>query len=125
MNSQYLYQHQQGFSLLEVVLAMTILSLAMIPIAKSLSGSLNIGFDGQRLASQCYLAQAKMEEILAQEFDLMANASGTEILGVNIPWQVTVSLYDGDGDSIGEPDLKYIRLKAGDIQLETLRFRAL
>ncbi|MEW6380613.1 MAG: prepilin-type N-terminal cleavage/methylation domain-containing protein [bacterium] len=116
---------EQGFSLLEVVLAMAIVSLAMVPIAQNLSGSLKIGFDGKSAAQNCCLAQAKMEEILAQDFDLMASASGTQILGVSITWQVTVSLHDGDGDSNPDPDLKYISLQVGDVRLETLRFRML
>lgn len=104
---------------------MAILSLAMVPIAQNLSGSLKIGFDGNALAQNCSLAQAKMEEILAQDFDLMANANGTQVLGVNISWQVTVSLYDGDGDSNPDPDLKYVSLQVGEVKLETLRFKML
>jgi len=115
----------QGFLLLEVVLAMAIISLAMVPIAQSLTNSLKIGSDGNTLARNYYLAQAKMEEILAQNFDAMSSASGTQVMGVNIAWQVSVSLYDGDGDSIPDPDLKRVLLQVGEIKLETLRYRML
>jgi len=115
----------QGFLLLEVILAMAIISLAMAPIAQNITDSLKIGSEGNKLAQNYYLAQGKMEEILAQNFDALANASGTQVMGVNIPWQVSVSLYDGDGDSTPDPDLKRVLLQVGEIKLETLRFRML
>jgi len=107
-------------------MAMAIITLAMVPIAQNLTDSLKIGSDGNTMAKNYYLAQAKMEEILAQDFGGMpTSASGTQIMGVNIPWQVTVSEYDGDGDSIPDPDLKRVILQVGEIKLETLRFRML
>jgi len=115
----------QGFLLLEVILAMAIITLAMVPIAQNLTDSLKIGSDGNKMAQNYYLAQAKMEEILVQNFDTMANASGTQVMGVNISWQVSVSPYDGDGDSTPDPDLKRVILQVGEIKLETLRFRML
>lgn len=104
---------------------MAIISLAMIPIAQDLAGSLKIGFDGDTIARQQYLAQVKMEEILAQDFEVMADANGSQVAGVSIPWRVNVALYDGDGDSNPDADLKYILLQVGEIKLETLRFRML
>ncbi|MEW5801005.1 MAG: prepilin-type N-terminal cleavage/methylation domain-containing protein [bacterium] len=119
----YRYYKEQGFSLLEVVLAMAIISVAMVPITQNLAGSVKIGSDGNILARQSYLAQAKMEEILAQDFNLMSDANGSQILGVSIPWQVSISAYDADGDSTPDPDLKHVLLQAGEIRLETLRVK--
>ncbi|MBN1227499.1 MAG: type II secretion system protein [Deltaproteobacteria bacterium] len=114
---------QKGFTLLEIIMAMTIISLAVAPISMGLGTSLQIGKGGDTAAKSSYLAQAKMEEYLAKDFDAMADANGTVILGENQVWRVNVSLFDGDGDSNPDPDLKHIYVKAGDQELETLRFR--
>ena len=114
---------QKGFTLLEIILAMTIISLAVVPISMSLGRSLQIGGGGDTAAKSYHLARAKMEEFLAKDFDIMADANGTAILEKNQVWRVNVSLFDGDGDSNPDPDLKHIYVKAGDQELETLRFR--
>ena len=114
---------QKGFTLLEIILAMTIISLALAPISMGLGRSLHIGGGADTAARSYQLARAKMEEYLAKDFDIMADANGTVILGKNQVWEVNVSLFDGDGDSNPDPDLKHISVKAGDQELETLRFR--
>lgn len=114
---------QKGFTLLEIILAMTIISLAVAPISMGLGRSLQIGGGGDTAARSYHLARAKMEEYLAKDFDAMADANGTAILGENQIWRVNVSLFDGDGDGDTDPDLKHIYVKAGDQELETLRFR--
>jgi prepilin-type N-terminal cleavage/methylation domain-containing protein len=113
----------KGFSLLEVVLAMALVSLALVPITQDLTAGLRIADRGDTLARNCFLAQAKMDELLAKDFDNLVDANGTTILGDTIVWQVTVSPYDGDNDSDLDPDLKHISLQAGGIKLQTLRCR--
>jgi prepilin-type N-terminal cleavage/methylation domain-containing protein len=119
--SSRLSWRDKGFSLLEVVLAMALVSLALVPITHDLTAGLRIADRGDTLARNCFLAQAKMEELMAMDFDSLADASGTTILGDNLVWQVTVSLYDGDNDGDLDPGLKHISLQAGDIMLQTLR----
>lgn len=116
---------QKGFTLLEIILAMTIISLAVAPISMSLGRSLQIGGGGDTAARSYHLARAKMEEYLAQDFDDMAEGdyNGATILEENQVWRVYVSLFDGDGDGNPDPDLKHIYVKAGEQELETLRFR--
>lgn len=120
MSSQDL---QKGVSLLEVVIAMAIISMAMVPITSNLTASLKMEVAGNEIMSKYHLVRAKMEEVLNQDFDLLADANGVEIMGENLTWQVQVSDYDGDGDGDDDPDLKFIRLIVGEIELETLRFR--
>jgi len=111
---------QKGFTLLEIILAMTIISLAIAPISMGLGRSLQLGGWGDTAAKSYHLAQAKMEEYLAKDFDTMADANGTAILGENQVWRVNVSLFDGDGDSSPDPDLKHIYVKAGTLILTGL-----
>ena len=113
----------QGFLFLEILLAMGIICLALVPMTQNLTASLKSGGEGTTMAQTCYLAQAKMEELLALDFTTLADANGTSIMGENASWRVYVSLYDGDGDSNPDQDLKHIRLQVEDAELETLRFR--
>ncbi|MGA1876407.1 MAG: type IV pilus modification PilV family protein [bacterium] len=119
--SKRLTWRDKGFSLLEVVLAMALISLALAPIMHDLAAGIRIAGRGDTLARNCFLAQAKMEEILAMDFNNLVDANGTTIQGDNLAWQVSVSLYDGDNDGYLDPGLKHISLQAGDIKLQTLR----
>ncbi len=115
---------RKGFSLLEVILALALVSLALVPITHNLAGSLKIEQVGQNLTQNVYLARAKMEELLNKDFESLADANGTVIMGNTLPWQAHIFFYDGDGDGDLDLDLKRVYLKVGEIEMETLRFQS-
>jgi prepilin-type N-terminal cleavage/methylation domain-containing protein len=72
-----LRQRDNGFSLVEIVLAVTIFSLAAIPIYYALSGSATQEIETTKLSMARKILESFKEEILARPFDEMKNfASG-------------------------------------------------
>lgn len=111
----------RGISLLEVMFALAIISLALVPITHNFATSHKIAAAGNSILHESYLAQAKMEELLAQDFAALVDANGTAVLGEAIDWEARVSLFDGDSDGHPDLDLKHLSLRIGDIELQTLK----
>jgi len=119
-----------GFSLIELLLAVVILIIALVPIMDSITASFQYARAGEENTLLVNVTRAKMEDVLAMDFDnvLISSPIGTPtalsdtvtILGKTVNREVYVELYDGDGDSVPDSDLKKITVIAGDVQQETL-----
>jgi len=121
---------EQGFSLVEILIAVTIMVIALVPLMDSITGS----FQSRRVAEQNTIlvnyAREKMDDILAMNFNNVDISSPTgtptalsdtvTVLGETMNRDVLVELYDGDGDSIPDSDLKKITVQIEGIQQETL-----
>ena len=122
--------NEKGFSLLELLMAVVILVIAIVPIMDSITASFQYGGAGEENTLLVNVTRAKMEDVLAMSFDnvLISSPLGTptalsdtvNVLGKTVNRDVLVELYDGDGDSVPDSDLKKITVVVADVQQETL-----
>lgn len=88
-------KNEQGFSLLEVVVALMIMAGGFLAVLNLLSGSVrSVDFSGQYLKAVT-LANSKMNELEIQNFTL-DDSSGNFKNEENYRWEVDISPYDSD-----------------------------
>ena len=111
-------------------MAVVILVIAIVPIMDSITASFQYGGAGEENTLLVNVTRAKMEDVLAMSFDnvLISSPLGTptalsdtvNVLGKTVNRDVFVELYDGDGDSVPDSDLKKITVVVADVQQESL-----
>ncbi len=121
----------RGFSLVELILAIVIMIIALVPLMDSITGSLQSTYISEENTMLVNYAREKMEDVLAMNFtDVAVSApSGTPtalsdtvtVFGEIVDRDVLVELYDGDGDTTPDSDLKKITVIIEGIQNETLK----
>ena len=111
-----------GFSLVELLLAVAILIIALVPVMDSITASLQYAKAGKENTILQNYAREKMENVLAMDFiNVDSSLDDTvTVLGETVARDVFVEYYDGDGDSTPDPDLKKITVTIEAIKLETL-----
>ncbi len=119
-----------GFSLIELLLAVIILVIALVPLMDSITASFQYARAGEKNTLLVNVTRAMMEDVLAMDFDnvLISSPPGTPtalsdtvtVLGKTVNRNVLIELYDGDGDSVPDSDLKKITVISADVQLESL-----
>ena len=88
-------KNEQGFSLLEVVVALMIMAGGFLAVLNLLSGSVrSVDFSGQYLKAVT-LANSKMNELEIQNFTV-DDSSGNFKNEENYRWEVDISPYDSD-----------------------------
>jgi prepilin-type N-terminal cleavage/methylation domain-containing protein len=120
----------RGFSLLELVIALAILVIALVPNMNSITSSVQSTSIAEEHIQLVNAVREKMEEIIAMEFNTLSlsTPSGTPtalsdtvtIMGKTVNRNVYVDLYDGNGDSIPDIDLKKLSVVIDDYQQVTL-----
>lgn len=106
--------NSSGFSLIEVLIAIAILGVALVPAMDALQTSLKSSEISSSSLRQHYLLFGKMEEVLSNDFltlDAAATAAGSHsdlssysIVGGSDPLLVYLSRYDIDNaDADGDP----------------------
>ena len=123
---------QQGFSSVEVVLAVLILGLALVPAMNAIRGSIAASREQQGLISASYGVLSKMEYVLAQPYgdlELAAAAAGSPTIPtsysdpVSTPARLLVFLAPYDGDNAdsdndpftgADPGLLWVRVALAD-----------
>ncbi len=89
------WKNDQGFSLLEVVVALAIMAGGFLAVLNLFSGSVrSVDFSGQYLKAVT-LANSKMNELEIQNFGVDDN-SGNFKNEENYRWELDVSPYDSD-----------------------------
>lgn len=81
-----------GFTLLEVLIAMTILAITLVALSRSQSQSVSVSGESRAMTTLCLLANAKMAETETQE--TLTGTIQTGDFGTDFPnyaWQVKVS----------------------------------
>ena len=129
---------ESGFSLIELVLAVLIMGMALVPMLESLGSAFDPSSSVEAQVLLNNAARAKMEEVLAMPYsDVNVSGSGNPspilsdvitVQGESLARDVYVVLWDGDGDGNGSPevsglpdaDLKKITVEVGTVRLTTL-----
>ena len=122
---------ERGFSLVELLMAMAIMIIALVPLMDSITASLQSTHVGEENTMLVNYSREKMEDVLAMELSSVAVSApaGTPtalsdtvtVLGKTVNRNVLVELYDGDGDSTPDSDLKKITVIIEGVQQETLK----
>ncbi len=132
-NSSFVIRHSSsnGFSLLELMIAITIMTIALVPIMNSITGSFQSTNAGEKNTLLVNYAREKMDDIIGMNFGTISISSppGTPtglsdtvtLLGKTVNRDVLVEFYDGDGDSLPDNDLKKITVIIEGLQHETLK----
>jgi len=125
-------KQEQGFTYIEVVVAVLLLSLALIPALNAIRDSIAAGREQQVLISGSYAVFSKMEYVLAQPYGNLAGAAAvaggptnptsySDPAGTSARVFVYLAPYDADnGDSDnnpftgGDPGLLWVRVALGD-----------
>jgi len=76
-----LYENNSGFTLIEVLVAMVILSIGLLGTAALITGIISSNKLSNRISTATTCAQDKMERIRAVGYDDAENESGTENYG--------------------------------------------
>lgn len=116
-----------GFTLLEVLVSLVILSLALVPILATLPDTHRALIAGERGGDEDAAAALLMNEALAALFEDLGTLSGQTRVVPGAMGAVTAQLevrpYDVDGDGLTDPDIALLIVRAGAARLVTLRAR--
>ena len=99
----------KGFTLLEVLVALAILAIALISIFKLQGQTFKMSAKARFLTVAPHLAQAKLAEMEAQEFDDIRDGSGA-FSGEQSDYNWTVAVEEVPTDLIAGNDYHLIRI---------------
>ncbi len=131
--SSRIFHSNKGVSLVEVLVAIMLLSIIVFPLFISLKGASKSNSDAEGVDLAAYYTLGKIEEILAMDFVAIPLSAplGTPlpppisdtvtIQGRSTNRNVYVELSDGDGDAIPDAGFKKITVKVNDVSLNTLK----
>jgi general secretion pathway protein I len=83
------YSHHNGFTLLEVMVAMAILAIALVAVFRSQAQSISIANEARLATTASFLAQSKMAEIESMGVEGTYGDFGEDFS--NYRWEVSTS----------------------------------
>lgn len=121
------FRHQFGITYLEILIAITLIAIALVPMMNSLQSGLQGTALHRSKVEVLHALTGALEQVLAEPFedlDAAATAAGDQTtpttysnVAATIPYSVFLSRYDvddadGDGDVFtgGEEDLLWVRV---------------
>ena len=107
MNKRFSFKPSPGFTLLEVMIAVAILSMALVAALGSQSQSVSLATEAKFTTTASFLAQSKMAELETEKSSEIYSGSGD--FGEDFPgyrWNVDVT--EGDLEGLGNAS-RYIK----------------
>jgi len=119
----------QGFTYIEVIVSIMVLSIALIPAISAIRESIAVSREQETLVANTYSVYAKMENVMAQPYETlaqlaMAAGSATTPTSLSDPAGtparrlVYLASYDGDNDDSdnnpftgGDPGLLWVKVQ--------------
>ena len=86
-------RNEKGFSLLEVIAAVTILAVGILTLVQMFSGSINQATQAERYLNGVYLAQQKFSQLEMEDFQSDVTEGSFENLE-NYHWELEVLPYE-------------------------------
>ncbi len=115
----------KGFSLVEMLLAITITSVVIVTLAISLTTPLQSHEAIEEKAEIVNFVSEKMNEIMARAYGNVLEGTALSdqvtIDGEPVNREVIVQIYRGQPDPTTDPALKKITVRIGGAQIETLK----
>ncbi len=125
-----------GFSYVEVLIAMLLITLALVPAMEALHSGVQGPEIVERRARAHYAVVGKLEAVLAQPYSALETAAAaagnattptsySDAGGTPERRLVYLAYFDGDGDSVPDPDLMWVQVVMEDTpwSLETVTGR--
>lgn len=88
-----MFRNEKGFTLLEIIISMTILSVGILTLVQMFSSSLNQAAQADRYLNGVYLAQQKFSQLELENFDTEIFEGGFGEQEI-YQWQLEVLPYD-------------------------------
>lgn len=131
--SNRIIHSNKGISLVEVLVATTLLSIIVFPLFISFKSASKSNSDAEGIDVTTYYGVGKIEEVLAMDFSAipLSTPLGTPlpppisdtviIRGKTVNRNVYVELSDGDGDAVPDAGFKKITVSIDNISFNTLK----
>jgi type IV pilus modification protein PilV len=97
-------RNDNGFTIIEVLIAIVILSIGILAVAKMQISSINSNSNAMKYTEATIAAQNQIESLMARPFDTVITGYATTAEGYSVVWNVT-DFMDSDGDSNNDLDL--------------------
>jgi len=97
-------RNDNGFTIIEVMIAIVILSIGILAVAKMQIASINSNSTAMKFTEATIAAQGQIESLMAISFDNVITGSATTAEGYSVVWNVT-NFIDSDGDGNNDLDL--------------------
>jgi len=99
-----MFHNEKGFTLLEIIVSLTILAVGILTLVHMFSGSLKQGVQADRYLTGVYLAQSKLSQLEVENFSaarsgLFINQEGTFKNQEGYYWQSEILPYESSLDN--------------------------
>jgi Tfp pilus assembly protein PilV len=123
--SSNILRSNKGISLIEIMVAVLLLSIIVTPLFVSIKSASKSNSDADKVTQEMFFAIGKIEGILAMDFSAIPLGSSLSdtitVNGLTTNRDVNVVLSDGDGDAVPDAGLKKITVTINNISISTLK----
>jgi type IV pilus modification protein PilV len=103
--------NEDGFTIIEVLIAMVILSIGILGLTKMQIAAIKANGSAMKFTNAAIIAQNQIEVLMITSFDAVTDSSITTTDGYNVEWKI-ISVIDFDGD--GNNEIKNINVVVKD-----------
>lgn len=107
-------QGRSGFTLIELVIAMTLLSIVVIGMAGLMAGTMRGDRNSDARTGISFFAQQQTEQLHAVVYDSVKAGTDTRTIAAGVTVKATWTVSELVPNSLKRVDLQVVRLPAGD-----------